>query len=197
MLLQKKDEFDLRLCGRDLGLPCEGGNRKQKQSKTTTTSDFDSDHIVHPSFYYFFLAIPPLSLMVSLFNRVRNSSSKNLQTSTSATLPGSSSSNRFDEFGQIGGSPSPQPFSTPQPKSKSQRARTISTPGPPKDLPSVPDSGFLPFHIPTKTGDPKVSPEYGYLSAESDVILSVEQANHLVLTVGNEIISQCASKSVL
>jgi len=103
---------------------------------------------------------------------------------------------QIDEFGGLGDAPtSPR---GPRDKDKG-RKRTVSSPGEgissadvygtPDGLiggsSHLPDGAFFPTIIPPK----KLSqlPEYGYLSADSDIILSLDDALRLVNVVDHEL----------
>lgn len=135
--------------------------------------------------------------MVSLFGRSRTSS-KN----TSA-LPAGPSKSGYDEFGrgQSGEGAGGQWLTAPDEGKAGgggSRKRTLSAPGPPHlpstygDLPPVPhhQEAFVPLHIPPKKESDLQERDYGYLSAENEVILSLEDVQRLVRVVGDEILSK-------
>ncbi|KAG8932809.1 hypothetical protein FRC00_014108 [Tulasnella sp. 408] len=142
--------------------------------------------------------------MVSLFGRSRTSS-KN----TSA-LPAGPSKSGYDEFGrgQSGEGAGGQWLTAPDEGKAGgggSRKRTLSAPGPPHlpsaygDLPPVPhhQEAFVPLHIPPKKESDSQERDYGYLSAENEVILSLEDVQRLVRVVGDEILSRAVTTPLL
>ncbi|KAG8989665.1 hypothetical protein FRB90_002136 [Tulasnella sp. 427] len=144
--------------------------------------------------------------MVSLFGRSRTSS-KN-----TTALPAGPSKSGYDEFGR-GQQPSSGeggggPWLAAPDEGKAgggSRKRTLSAPGPPHqlstygDLPPVPQhqEAFVPLHIPPKKESDSQEREYGYLSAENEVILSLEDVHRLVRVVGDEILSRALTTPLL
>lgn len=134
--------------------------------------------------------------MVSLFGRSRTSS-KN-----TSTLPAGPSKSGYDEFGKgqqpAGGDGAGGQWLSPPDEGGGSRKRTLSAPGPPHpmsayaDLPPVPQhqEAFVPLHIPPKKETDPQEREYGYLSPENEVILSLEDVQRLVSVVGDEILSR-------
>lgn len=103
---------------------------------------------------------------------------------------------QIDEFGALSDAPtSPRP----QRHKDKGRKRTISSPGdgissedvhgaqdgPLGGLSHLPDGSFFPTIIPPKKSSQL--PEYGYISAESDIILSLDDALRLVVVVDHEL----------
>lgn len=145
--------------------------------------------------------------MVSLFGRSRTSS-KN-----TSTLPAGPSKSSYDEFGRgqqpAGGEGGGGQWLSAPDEGKAggggSRKRTLSAPGPPHllsaygDLPPVPQhqEAFVPLHIPPKKDPDPQEREYGYLSAENEVILSLEDVHRLVRVVGDEILSRALTTPLL
>lgn len=124
-------------------------------------------------------------------------------------------SSQFDEFGALSDSPvSPR---TQRDKDRSRKRAISSSAGggvssadlssvPPQDGPPLggyshlPDGAFFPTVIPPKK--PASLTEYGYISAEADILLSIEDALRLVAVVDRELSTRgafllCASLSKL
>lgn len=149
--------------------------------------------------------------MQSLFSRVRTGSSKTVTTPHSSTLPAPGpSSIPYDEFGREQSQWSQagvEPKSNGKAKASrsAARQRTLSAPSPPQqpvyeaDLPPVPrgETIFHPLYIPPKREAESGDREYGYLSAENEVILALEDVQRLVAVVGEEILSRGEQNKLL
>jgi hypothetical protein len=114
----------------------------------------------------------------------------------STTTLATARASQIDEFGALSDAPaSPRPRGL---KDKG-RKRTISSPGegissedmhgaqdgPLGGLSHLPDGSFFPTIIPPKKSSQL--PEYGYISPESDIILSLDDALRLVNVVDHEL----------
>ncbi|KAG8907512.1 hypothetical protein FRB99_003885 [Tulasnella sp. 403] len=151
--------------------------------------------------------------MQSLFSRVR-STSKHTVPHHSNTLPLPGPSSGYDEFGQERStSLAPPPrdgFKRDKSKTvgPSVRQRTLSAPGAAKDLPihpsayadpvsSLPENTFHPTYLAPKRESDHAEREYGYLGAESQCILGVEDVQRLVAVVGDEILQRALTTPLL
>lgn len=107
-------------------------------------------------------------------------------------------SSQFDEFGALSDSPvSPR---TQRDKDRSRKRAISSSAGggvssadlsAPQDSPlggysHLPDGAFFPTVIPPKRPAASLT-EYGYISAEADILLSIEDALRLVAVVDREL----------
>ncbi|KAG9001059.1 hypothetical protein FRB94_007120 [Tulasnella sp. JGI-2019a] len=145
--------------------------------------------------------------MPSIFSRTRPSSSKSAGERQVNSFPIAGPSNGYDEFGQPPGMNLSQSrgFSVTSklPKEKAAgRIRTLSTQGaaPVEHTdtpPAVSAPAFLPLRIPPKREVDVSERDYGYICAESDVILALEDVERLVSVVGDEIISRALTTPLL
>ena len=143
--------------------------------------------------------------MPSLFSRSRThptSTPANKPSLISPVSPTASDTQPFDEFGRINSRSSH--FSSSTVKREKDRTRKKKGKGPEKlrsrtpgaqadldGLPPIPIGSFLPFSLDRPRDEsgherPK-GDDYGYLSYERHVILGVEQAEHLVDVVVDEL----------
>lgn len=137
--------------------------------------------------------------MPSIFSRTRPSSNKSADERQYSTLPVAGPSNGYDEFGTAsnqsrGFSVSSKPPKVPKGK-PAGRIRTLSTQGaaPLEHTdapPAVAAPGFHPLIIPPKRDTDLSERDYGYMCAESEVVLALEDVERLVTVVGDEIISR-------
>ncbi|KAG8859130.1 hypothetical protein FRB96_004700 [Tulasnella sp. 330] len=143
--------------------------------------------------------------MPSIFSRTRPSSSKSTEERQYSTIPIAGPSNGYDEFGtpqtdSRGFSVSSKPPKVP--KGKPGRIRTLSTQGATplehSDIPPVvAGPGFYPLFIPPKREIDLEERDYGYIGAESEVVLALEDVERLVTVVGDEITSRALTTPLL
>lgn len=146
--------------------------------------------------------------MHSLFSRKQSSS-----TNLAAAAAAAPRSGHFDEFGALSDRESPRTSRTTSSRDKDDRKtarkRTTSSPsragissadlhssggGPAAEFAHLPDGSFLPTVIPLKPTPPSQLgkstldvQEYGYISADADVILSLDDVLRLVNVVDREL----------
>lgn len=124
--------------------------------------------------------------MPSIFSRART-------TSTGKKHPSGNPDTSYDEFGRVNSRSSAKDVgggrSTPSTLVKQkQRTRTLSTPET-DPIVHIPDGSFLPFNLEPKTPDNEQQEhcDYGYLSYQRHVVLSLDQVARLVDVVASEL----------